>query len=109
MNIFVKDHDVILEDLGDGVSRKILGYNSGLMLVKVFFKAGAVGAAHQHPHQQVSYVLQGEFEVNVDGKTDVLYCGDSFVVSENARHGVVCRKTGILLDAFSPLRNDFLE
>ena len=106
---FIKDETIALEDLGSGVSRKILGYDSDLMLVKVFFEKDAAGAPHQHPHQQVSHVLAGVFEVTVADKTDILSQGDSFVVASNTDHGVVCKEKGVLLDAFSPARQDFFK
>ncbi|MDZ7725757.1 MAG: cupin domain-containing protein [candidate division KSB1 bacterium] len=109
MQKFIKGATVMVEELGQGVSRKILGHDSDLMLVKVYFEKDAVGAPHQHPHQQVSHVLEGEFEVAIEGEKEILRQGDGFVVPSNARHGVVCREKGILLDAFSPMRTDFIK
>ena len=42
------------EDIGNGMRRKILGYDNNLMLVKVWFEKGAVGPVHAHPHTQKS-------------------------------------------------------
>jgi len=96
------------EDLGNGMHRKLLGYDENLMLVKVWFDKGAVGEVHSHPHTQTAYVVKGKFEVFVDGKTEILEEGGCFFVPSGADHGAVCLEEGILLDIFSPAREDFL-
>ena len=57
---------------GEGVERKVLGYDEQMMMVRVRFKKSAVGALHHHPHRQISYVESGAFEVTVDNKTKAL-------------------------------------
>ena len=96
------------EDLGGGIVRQMLGHGPDLMLLRVWFAKGAVGAIHSHPHCQSSYVESGLFEVNIDGRQQVLGPGDSFYVAPHLDHGVVCVKAGVLLDAFTPAREDFL-
>lgn len=103
-----KSKDIPLENPDPGVTRQILGHESDLMLVKVYFEKGAVGSVHKHPHQQVTYIESGSFEVEIDGKKKVLEAGDSFIIPSNIPHGVVCLKEGVLIDAFSPRREEFL-
>ena len=100
--------DLAWEETGPGVRRTLVAYNDDLLLVKVEFAAGSVGARHQHVHSQISYVESGEFEVTVGEETRVLHAGDSFYAAPNVPHGVVARQAGVLLDSFSPLRLDFL-
>ena len=97
------------EAAGDGLNRQIFGYNDSIMMVKVEFDVGAVGAVHSHPHSQVTYVESGEFDVVIDGVEMRLGPGDSFYVEPHADHGAVCRKAGVLIDVFSPVREDFLD
>lgn len=49
--MIVKNVDVHLEDLGKGVSRKILASAGELMSVEVYFEKDAVGSLHSHPHE----------------------------------------------------------
>ncbi|MDD5582523.1 MAG: cupin domain-containing protein [Candidatus Marinimicrobia bacterium] len=109
MKTHIKNADVPLEKLNDKMSRKIMGYDSNLMLVRVLFKKGGVGSPHAHPHQQVSYVEKGKFEVTIGDKTEVLVEGDAFVVPSNILHGAVCLEEGVLIDTFSPMREDFIK
>ena len=101
--------DIPLEDLGNGLSRKVLAYHENLMMVEVYFEKGAVGEIHSHPNEQITYVLEGEFEFNIDGKKQIVKVGDSMFKESNVLHGTICLKKGRLLDVFSPHRQDFLK
>ncbi|MGB5629954.1 MAG: cupin domain-containing protein [Woeseiaceae bacterium] len=96
------------ESVGEGLVRQLFGYNDSILMAKVDFEAGAVGTVHAHVHSQVSYVVSGEFDVFVDGVETRLGPGDSFYIAPNLDHGAVCRKAGVLIDVFSPVRDDFL-
>jgi len=97
------------EKVGEGLSRQITGYDVNIMMVKVKFEKGAIGYQHQHYHAQTSYVVEGVFDVTIDGKTQRLKAGDAFYVEPNLLHGAVCLEEGVLIDVFSPLREDFLK
>lgn len=96
------------EVVGPGIKRKITGFNDDMMMVLVQFKEGSVGEPHSHIHTQSTYIESGSFEVTVAGKTKLLQKGDCFLVPPNGIHGVVCMTAGILIDVFSPIREDFL-
>ncbi len=95
-------------DAGPGVRRRIMGHVPEMMLVEVVFQSGAVGHIHSHPHTQASYIAEGRFEVSIDGATQILSVGDSFVVAPGLRHGVLALDAGRLIDSFAPRRDDFL-
>ncbi len=105
---FVSAQALAKEDLGDGISRQILGYGPDLMIVRVWFDKGAVGQVHAHRHSQSTYIESGSFEVFVDGEKKVLGAGDSFYIAPHLDHGAVCLEEGVLIDTFSPAREDFL-
>lgn len=108
-NIFLLHQNVPIETVGEGVTRQIMGYNKDIMLVKVEFQAGSIGYIHSHPHLQTSYVASGKFEVDIEGNKQILASGDGFFVPSNRPHGVVCIESGILIDSFSPWREDFIS
>lgn len=97
------------QTVGPGVTRKILGYDSELMLVCAKFESGAIGTLHHHPHRQVTYVASGRFEVEIDGRKQTLETGDSFFVAPDLVHGAVALEAGMLVDVFAPAREDFLK
>ena len=105
---FQEEQKFVWKTVAPGVQRKIMNYNTKIMMVKVRFENGAIGELHQHPHIQSSYVAEGSFEVTIDGVTHQLQKGDTFFVAPNLIHGVVCKEAGVLIDVFSPYREDFL-
>jgi len=108
MTNFRLPDDLTWTDTEPGVRRAILVERPELMMVVVAFKAGAVGALHSHPHVQSSFVAQGSFEVTIDGETQTVPNGGSFIVPPSALHGVRALEDGVLVDAFTPRRDDFL-
>ena len=94
---------------GDGMIRQLLGFGKTILMARVNFDKGAVGEIHQHEHAQVSYVESGSFEVYIDGERKELNSGDGFYIPPNTDHGAVCLEAGVLIDVFSPVREDFLE
>lgn len=95
--------------IGQGIERQILSYGPDLMLVRVRFAKGAVGAMHHHPHRQATYVVAGSFEATVGGTQQTLRAGDSFFAAADVPHGVRALEEGMLIDCFTPARTDFLE
>lgn len=104
------DVELPFEMLEEGkLKRKIRAHGGGLMMVEIFFEAGAIGAEHDHPHEQVCYCLEGKFIFTVDGQEFPLSAGDSLFLPSNSWHGTKCLSKGRLLDIFTPQREDFLN
>lgn len=106
---YVITKDMEWEVLGGGVSRKFLGYDNQIMMVRVKFEDGAVGSPHQHFHTQATFCASGKFEFEVDGEKKIVEAGDGIYIEPNLIHGVVCLEAGELVDTFSPVREDFLS
>lgn len=107
--VFVHAADARWEDLGDGVQRQVLGHDGQLMMVRVRFHTGAVGALHHHPHRQVTLVESGSFRVEIAGESRLLEAGDGFFIPPDVEHGVMAMEAGVLVDVFAPAREDFLN
>ncbi len=105
---FLKTSNALLQDMGQGVKRKILVHNDDLMMVEVHFQKGAVGSVHSHTHQQMTYILSGVFEFENDGEKQIVEQGDSLLFASGVTHGTVCKENGVLLDVFTPTRTDFI-
>ncbi len=107
--VFIENQEISWDDMGNGVRRKIMSYDDRLMLVKVEFEKGGVGALHKHHHTQITHIESGVFEVEVAGEKKVLSAGDGFYIPPNVMHGAVCLEAGVLIDVFSPMREDFVS
>lgn len=106
--MFVYNKDIQLEDLGDGISRKVLAHSDNMMAVEVHFEKGAVGSMHNHPHEQLTYVLSGKFEFTIGDEKKIVEAGDTMCKEPNIEHGCVCLEAGVLIDNFTPMRKDFV-
>jgi len=105
---FLFEKEIIWQPAGDGVVRQIMGYDGQLMLVKVKFEKGAVGNDHVHYHSQSTCVASGKFEFHIGEETKIVEAGDGLYISPDVLHGCTCLEAGILIDAFSPMRADFI-
>jgi quercetin dioxygenase-like cupin family protein len=108
VNVFIENNDIAWEQVGEGLRRKIMAYDDSLMVVKVDFEKGAIGTLHQHFHTQITHIEKGVFEVEINGDKKVLKAGDAFFVPPNVIHGAVCLEAGVLIDVFSPKREEFI-
>ncbi len=105
---FIRDAEQDWTPTEPGVRRKVLGYNDGVMMVRVAFEGGAIGPPHQHHHVQCTLIESGEFDVTISGRTERLKSGDCFLVPSNEIHGAVAVKPGVLVDVFTPMREEFV-
>ncbi len=106
--LFVDDGSLPWEPVAAGVTRKIMTYDDNLMLVKVAFETGGIGAVHQHRHTQISYVVSGEFDITIADETRTVRTGDAYYIPPNVLHGALCLQAGALVDVFTPMREDFV-
>ncbi len=107
--VFFEDKASDWEEMWEGIQRKIIGYDEELMLVKVRFRKGTLAPAHNHFHSQSSFIANGRFEVQVGDESQILSTGDGFYIPPNAIHSVKALEDGLIIDSFSPARDDFLN
>lgn len=91
-----------------GLQREILVHTPAMMLVRHRMRKGWRGAAHSHPHEQMVYVISGAIEINVAGQSYRAGPGDNFIVASNAVHQATAIEDSIVLDVFTPTREDYL-
>jgi len=89
-----------------GVTRRAVWLNH-VMLTFFEFEAGAVVPEHTHPHEQITYVIQGALEFTLDNETRVLRAGDGAAIPSNVRHRAVALEPSLVLDGWSPIREDY--
>ena len=108
INVFIENKSLEWESVSDLVRRKIMAYDERLMLVKADFQKGGVGAIHHHYHGQITHIESGVFAVTIGDDTQVLKAGDSYYIPPNVPHGATAIEAGLLIDVFSPMREDFV-
>ena len=109
MTMIAHNDDAPATIVDEFVTRKVLLHHEAMMLVEFRFKKGGVGQPHSHEeHEQIGYIAEGVFEVTVGEETRTLSRGDSYYAGKNEVHGVVALEDGVIVDTFTPIREDFL-
>jgi quercetin dioxygenase-like cupin family protein len=102
---------VSLDDLDP--TEKIPGYfgrfvhGDTMTMARWEVEAGRSFPEHSHPHEQISIVVEGTFELTIDGETDVLEPGRVAVIPGGAVHSGTARTDCEIIDIFNPVREAY--
>jgi quercetin dioxygenase-like cupin family protein len=104
---------VPVEDLGGGVARQMI-VGERLMVCRLRFEPRVVTLPHTHPHEQITLVERGRvsFLIGNDGSAveRIARPGDVLHFPPGCRHGAtMLDEEVVLIDIFSPVREDFLK
>jgi quercetin dioxygenase-like cupin family protein len=92
-----------------GVHLRILA-GDALMFSIVRFDPHATVPTHQHPHEQIGFVLEGELDLWVNGARRTLSRGDLYTIPGNVPHGAETHAgTCTVVDVFHPLREEYVK
>lgn len=97
-----------VERLNAGIGRQML-HTETMTVARVLLAAGAVVPLHAHVSEQVANVLEGRVRFVVDGKEAVLDAGESLAIPAHAPHEVEALADAVVLDVFSPVREDWVR
>ena len=92
-----------------GVTRRTLAYGQSLLLAEFTYERGARAPLHRHPHEQITYVVEGRYEITIAGVPTVVEKGDSYLVPSNVEHGQFALERTVTADIWHPPREDYLE
>ncbi len=109
----VKFTECTPELVRQGLERRII-YTSNLMTVIVDFSDGPWAEAepfHSHPHEQTSYVAEGEIIFYCEGEPEqYLKAGDMFSAASGQKHTIrLLTPNARLIDSFNPIRQEFIK
>ena len=107
----VKQAKVTKQTIAEGRTR-YLAQTDQLMTAVIDFSDGPADEPdlpHAHPHEQITYVAEGEILFVLEDKKHHLKAGDLFTVAGNVPHSVQLLTEKVrLVDTFTPIREDFL-
>lgn len=95
-------------ELLPGVFIKTLTYGDNSLLVEFQIKQGAIIPAHQHPHEQTGYLVRGSLRFFGDEGECVVEPGCSWCFKGGVAHGAEALEDTVLVEVFSPVRQDYL-
>jgi quercetin dioxygenase-like cupin family protein len=91
-----------------GLKRRVLAHNMELLLVEHRMTKGWVGTVHSHPQDQIVYIVHGHLRVTSQGRAFDVGTGDTFVVRGGIEHGASATEDSLVIDVFTPCREDYL-
>jgi quercetin dioxygenase-like cupin family protein len=95
------------ERITDKIERRVLAGDQG-MIVWWSMKAGAHVAPHQHPHEQIAWVVRGRMEFRIGSERHACGPGDVAVIPGGVEHEGWFPEDTEVIDVFAPPREDFL-
>lgn len=100
--------EVPVERLAEGIERRKV-WGEKLMACRLHFAPHVVTPIHRHPHEQMTFVQQGRVRFTIEGQERIVGPGDVLHFPSNAEHGAtMLDEEVVLIDIFTPIREDFL-
>ena len=101
--------DIPLEHPAEGIERQMV-VGERIMIVRFRFVPFLVTPEHRHPHEQMSLVISGRIRFFIEGVERIASPGDVLHFPSNCLHGATMMdEEVVLIDIFSPIREDFLS
>lgn len=91
----------------DGGIRGHYAHTHAMTIGEVHLEANCVVPMHVHPHEQVTYVVEGRFEFTVGSETTILEPGMVALIPGGVTHGGTTLTECKVIDVFSPVREDY--
>ena len=91
-----------------GIRRRTVTHGASMYQMIAQLDAGSRMPAHQHSQEQIVHILKGRARLIVSGVPYEMHAGDSFYLASNVPHGVETIEDTMVLDTFSPPRDDYL-
>jgi quercetin dioxygenase-like cupin family protein len=106
--MFIKHSSAKISYPVQGIVRRILAHSDKVMLTEHTLEKGAVLPEHDHPHDQLVYLLSGEISIWIGEQEIKMLPGDSVAIKGGEKHKAAALKPSIALDIFAPPRSDYL-
>lgn len=99
---------VPIESLSEGIERQMI-VGEQLMVCRLRFAPNIYTPAHDHPHEQITIIEQGRVRFTIGDQERIAHAGDVLHFPSGCWHGAtMLDEEVILIDIFTPLRQDFL-
>jgi quercetin dioxygenase-like cupin family protein len=97
-----------IEQVGEGIERQMI-VGEKVMICRLRFAPNVVTPAHDHPHEQMTLVERGRVLFTIGDEQRIAKAGDVLHFPSGTWHGAtMLDEEVILVDIFSPIREDFL-
>ncbi len=102
---------VELEQIGEGMIRWLV-WGSEMLMARISLGAGISVPKHQHPNEQITYLLAGEmdFRFGDDGEDQRhIGAGEILVIPRDMHHAAKVLADAEVIELFAPPRQDWID
>jgi len=92
----------------DGILRKTLVHGESMLMTEFNMKEGSAIPLHSHPHEQIGYLISGQIRFSAGSEQVVCNPGDSWCFAGDEEHGAEVLKDSVIVEVFSPVREEYL-
>jgi len=92
----------------DGISRKTLVFGDNALLSEFRLQKGRILPLHNHPEEQVGYLISGHIILHIDDELFDMHPGDSWAIPGNVGHYAEILEDSVAIEVFSPVRKDYI-
>ena len=96
------------EQLNPRVRRKVI-HTETMTIARLELQKSAVVPEHRHENEQVTTMESGSLKFFIDGGEKIVRAGESLVIPPNLPHRVEALEDSVVVDTFSPRRDDWLR
>jgi quercetin dioxygenase-like cupin family protein len=96
------------ERVSDLIERQLV-YGEKVMVARLFIRKGCIVPAHQHENEQITWIMKGALEFEIDGRKFTVREGETLVIPSNKVHKAVALEDTLDVDVFSPPRQDWIS
>ena len=106
--MFYKKEDSPYRQPLEGVSFKSLAHGEKSHLTEFRLDKGSIIPTHVHPQEQTGYLISGKMKFPIAGEVFMGEAGDGWNIPGNVEHGVEVMENSLVIEVFSPVREDYL-
>ena len=92
----------------EGVNFKTTVWGKNTSLGEFKLKKDSIIPSHKHPHEQTGYLISGSMKFFIDKQEFIAEPGDSWNILGNVEHGVEVLEDTVVIEVFSPVRQEYL-
>jgi len=91
-----------------GVQRKTTVYGDRTLMSKFLLAKGHTVPNHTHPYEQTGYLISGHLMFRIGEEEVEIKEGDSWNIPADVVHGTRILDDSVVLEVFSPAREDYM-
>ena len=97
------------QQLLEGVDLTTLVHGEKTLMGQFRIAKGSIIPTHSHPHEQTGFMISGKLRFTVDGEVTDVETGDSWCLHGNIKHSAEALEDSVIIEVFSPVREDYLS